>query len=151
MHKRIIIIGLAISAVLLIGYYAYVVRSLTANDPLGAYKQAMREDIYGGKTPEETLRLFVAALRAGDVGLASNYFMLDENASREQWAERLREIKDANFLARMADDIEANARPSPPSYEGHAGFELLNDDGTLGALISMQFNPFSGVWKLQSF
>ena len=29
------------------------------------YDKAMREDTYGGKTPQETLDMFIAALRAG--------------------------------------------------------------------------------------
>ena len=45
------------------------------------YIQAMTEDTYGGKTPQETLDLFVAALEAEDVELASKYFMLDDNLS----------------------------------------------------------------------
>ncbi len=150
MNKRSMVIGLLIGAVVLVGYYAYTV-SFAVNDPLVAYKKAMREDIYGGKTPEETLRLFVSALRAGDVRLAGNYFMLDVHMSREKWIRRLQEIQNDNLLARMARDIERDAKPIPPSYQGDAGYELLNKDGTVGVVIDMEFNSFSGVWKLQSF
>ncbi len=38
------------------------------------YVAAMTADTYGGKTPQETLDLFVDALRKGDVELASKYF-----------------------------------------------------------------------------
>src|SRR3989344_3905403 len=47
-----------------------------------AYVEAMTADTYGGKTPKETLDLFVAALKKGDIELASKYFLLDENLSR---------------------------------------------------------------------
>src|SRR3989338_6079724 len=56
------------------------------------YVEAMQADTYGGKTPKETLDLFVAALRADDVELASKYFLLDKNASREKWVEYLAEV-----------------------------------------------------------
>ncbi|MBI4130673.1 hypothetical protein HY468_05120, partial [Candidatus Roizmanbacteria bacterium] len=36
-----------------------------------------RNDTYGGATPEETLALFIAALEAGDIELASKYFLPD--------------------------------------------------------------------------
>ena len=36
------------------------------------------QDIYGGETPEETLTLFIDALKAGDVELASKYFKLED-------------------------------------------------------------------------
>ena len=48
------------------------------------YKQAQNKDIYGGKTPEETLSLFVDALKKGDVKLASKYFVLDKQKEMEK-------------------------------------------------------------------
>jgi len=36
----------------------------------------MSEDTYGGKTPEETLNLFIEALKKEDLELASKYFVL---------------------------------------------------------------------------
>src|SRR3989344_6103524 len=62
------------------------------------YIAAMTADTYGGKTPQETLDLFVAALRAGDVELASKYFLLDENLRREKWVAMLADIKQRGFL-----------------------------------------------------
>ena len=47
-------------------------------------------DMYGGATPEETLQLFIVALEAGDIELASRYFLPDE---REQIREYFQEIK----------------------------------------------------------
>jgi len=35
-------------------------------------------DTYGGKTPEETLRMYIDALKAGDMELASKYFRLED-------------------------------------------------------------------------
>src|SRR3989344_7855008 len=57
-----------------------------------AYIDAMTADTYGGKTPQETLDLFVAALRAGDVDLASKYFLLDDGLKREKWEEYLENL-----------------------------------------------------------
>ena len=45
---------------------------------LEKYEDLVRNDTYGGATPEETLSLFIAALEAGDVELASKYFLPDE-------------------------------------------------------------------------
>ncbi len=41
---------------------------------LDEFEEAMRNDTYGGTTPEETLQLFIAALEAEDLDLASKYF-----------------------------------------------------------------------------
>jgi len=41
-----------------------------------SYEKAMSEDTYGGKTSEETLNLFIEALKKEDLELASKYFVL---------------------------------------------------------------------------
>jgi len=46
-----------------------------------------REDAYGGLTPEATYALFIAALKKGDIDLASKYF------SPKRQAEWLKELK----------------------------------------------------------
>jgi|SRR3989344_4978474 len=114
------------------------------------YEKAMRADTYGGKTPEETLKLFVEALKKEDVELASKYFLLDDNGSREKWVVRLNELKEKKLLLTMAEDIEKDAKLAKPIYEGDAGFELFNDDGTVGVLIDMELNKHSGVWKIEN-
>ena len=61
------------------------------------YEKAMREDTYGGKTPEETLNMFIDALKKGDIELASKYFMLDDDGTPDpKWVETLIKIKDEN-------------------------------------------------------
>ena len=115
------------------------------------YEKQMRADTYGGKTPEETLKLFIEALKKEDVELASKYFILDDNGSREKWVVRLNELKEKKLLLTMAEDIEKDAKPAKPVYEGDAGFELFNNDGTVGVLIDMELNKYSGVWKIENF
>ena len=70
----------------------------------------MTEDTYGGKTPQETLDLFVAALKAEDVDLASKYFMLDDSLSREEWLNTLVKFKEEELLDNMVEDIEGKAK-----------------------------------------
>ena len=53
-----------------------------------AFEAAMRADTWGGKTPEETLAMFVDALKKGDIALASKYFMLDTNTQSPDYLTR---------------------------------------------------------------
>ena len=114
------------------------------------YIEAMTEDTYGGKTPQETLNLFIVALKAGDVELASKYFMLDDNLSREKWLKTLMIFKEQGVLDDMAKDIEEKAQPINGDDKNDFAFELLNQDGIVGALIDMWFNTYSKVWKIES-
>src|SRR3989338_9713139 len=104
------------------------------------YEKAMREDTYGGKTPQETLDMFVAALRAGDVELASKYFMLDDGLKREKWVAMLADIKQRGFLMQMANDIENKAILGDISNDDESGYLLYNGDGTVGVQIDLRLN-----------
>ncbi len=139
---------LAVVAVVIIAAYFFI-GSQAADDPIARYKAAMAKDMMGGTTPQETLDMFVAALRTGDVEKAAGYFMFDDNLSRAKWVTGLAGLKEKGLLGKMADDIEQNARPGTPAYEGDYGFVLYNKDGGIGAEIDMEFNAQSGVWKLQ--
>ena len=40
--------------------------------------KAQKADTYGGKTPQETLQLYIDAVELGDYSLASKYFVIDK-------------------------------------------------------------------------
>lgn len=115
-----------------------------------AYIEAMTADTYGGKTPQETLDLFVAALEKGDIELASKYFLLDENLSREKWVDYLQSVKDRNLLATMVRDIRNLAKSVDGDNENDFAFEILNNKGLVAVLIDMQLNKYTKVWKIES-
>lgn len=116
-----------------------------------AYIEAMTADTYGGKTPQETLDLFVEALRVEDIELASKYFLLDENLSREKWVDRLEDIRSRNLLAKMIKDLQRVVVDSDGSlYEGDFGFVIYADNGLVGAHVDIEFNKYSQVWKIES-
>lgn len=149
--KRGALVALSIFAAVLLGTYVFKDRSTDGEQVIAEFEAAMAADTMGGTTPEETLALFVAALRANDADLASEYFMLDDELSRDKWAVRLSDLKRRGSLQNMADDIEQNAVLGTPSYEGDSKFLFYNEGGSVDAEIDLELNPFSGVWKLQSF
>src|SRR3990167_10004055 len=59
-------------------------------------------DTYGGSTPEETLQLFIDALKKGDTELASKYFVLDKQGKQ---AAELRIGKDKGNLAGLVEYV----------------------------------------------
>jgi len=115
------------------------------------YEEAMRNDTYGGKTPEETLQLFIDALRKEDIELASKYFLLREDGSPDpKWIEALRVKKEAGELQEIVDTL-SKAKPDleARSYEGDFKF-YVDDVGEPIAYVNMEFNQYSGVWKIES-
>ena len=64
----------------------------------------MKNDTFGGATPEETLALFIEALEAEDVELASKYFLPDD---REEMKSDLEKAKQEQQLSQV---IEKNKK-----------------------------------------
>src|SRR3990167_283218 len=82
-----------------IGYYRYRTSpEYHKYQDLLAQKERYMADTYGGDTPEETLELFISALKTGDIDLASKYFVLDK---QDEWRGKLNNVKTAEKLAEM--------------------------------------------------
>jgi hypothetical protein len=123
------------------------------------YKKAMREDTYGGKTPQETLDLFVKALQAEDIELASKYFVLDTNEqpynaenylTRKKVVKALVDEKQKDRLQYIAD-VVSRAIPdlSGSIHDGDYGF-VVYEEGEILTEINMELNKYSNVWKIES-
>lgn len=113
-----------------------------------AYIAAMTVDTYGGKTPQETLDLFVAALEKGDVELASKFFLLDENLSRDKWIDYLKGVKDKNLLLIMATDFQT-ATFYKSLNDKSQQFVIYNKDRSDSLIIDMRLNKYTQVWKIE--
>ena len=71
----------------LIQYYQYRHSSqYQAQKYIDEMTRKYQEDTYGGSTPEETLQLFIDALKKGDTDLAAKYFVVDK---QEEWKKNL--------------------------------------------------------------
>ncbi len=111
----------------------------------------MREDTYGGKTPEETLQMLIEALRKEDIELASKYFMLDESGNPNlKWIEGLRKTKEAGKLQEIAI-LLSKAKPdlTARSYDEDFKFSVY-ESGELKVYINLELNKYSGIWKIES-
>lgn len=113
------------------------------------YEEAMKNDTYGGKTPEETLALFVDALKKEDIDLASKYFLIDDKNSQETWRKALEEKKNADKLQDIINLIE-KARPAGSAMENYFGFEIRDDKNQLLHDINMILNKYNKIWKIES-
>jgi hypothetical protein len=107
-----------------------------------------REDAYGGSTPEETLNLFIDALKKGDIDLASKYFVIDK---QEEWKRKLDESKKVGNIDKFVSLLEKiNTKEN--------GKELLKDsyqftyslNNDTPWIIDLAINPFTNKWKIES-
>ncbi len=107
-------------------------------------KEMMKKDDVGGETPEETLRLFIDALKAGDTDLASKYFVLNDQtrALRELMELNQQQISEYINVLEIGDDISCNDISS--WCELHGTYQGVN------ILIARFEQMQSGKWKLES-
>ena len=115
-----------------------------------SYQDALKADTYGGKTPKETLDLFIAALEKEDVDLASKYFMLDNNLSRQKWVDFLTKIETEGNLHRFAGDLKNYQEKNYTISKKDFAFIYKNDDGTVGLQINLKLNDQTNIWKIES-
>lgn len=104
-----------------------------------------RNDTYGGDTPEQTLQLFIDALKAGDTELASKYFVVDK---QEEWKEKLEIGKEkGNLLAFL--DILNKPKNGKEIYNGAYIFTFSENQEILMS-IDLILNNSSNKWKIES-
>jgi len=119
---------------------------------LDEYYQAFKNDTYGGKTPQETLNLFIDALEKGDLDLAAKYFAMDNNLSREKWENALKETAKAGKLSSVIEILK-QMKPSPiePAITTTYEFVIIGKESELVDFsVEMELNEYSGVWKIRS-
>lgn len=106
-------------------------------------KKQYAEDSYGGDTPEETLRLFVEALKKGDTDLAAKYFVLDK---QQEWKEDLAKIKEKGLLKSMIRDLE-NKKGGEVNNDTTRYF-ITAEDGLSSPLVLVK--SINGKWKIRT-
>lgn len=124
----------------------------TGEEFIKNYEEVMTADTYGGKTPEETLSLFIDALKKEDVDLAGKYFMVDDLGKRDKWVEYLQNIKDKGLMQKMAEDL-GTAEADLENRLNEDDYKFIvrtEEDGSIGADIDMEKNSFTDLWKIEN-
>ena len=103
--KKIILIVLLIMVVVVVGWYGLKKyeqwsfwREMRSQADQFTFEQnrlkaLVEADTYGGKTPQETLELFIKAVEAGDYELASKYFVVEKQG---KWLDNLSSVENIN-------------------------------------------------------
>jgi len=116
-----------------------------------AYKQAMTNDTYGGKTPQGTLDLFIAALEQNDLELASKYFALNSIGQQdEKWLRELERIKKAKEVEYLISFVEHAILTEQSDILNTAFFSTKDSSGKVLGEFFLKLNTYSQVWKIES-
>ena len=108
-----------------------------------ALEEAYANDPYGGTTPEETMALFIEALKKGDTDLAAKYFVLDK---QEEWKADLAQIKEKGLLDDMIGDLEKAKKSKEEDM--NTFYTVVNSENIVTILIDLRKNPENKKWKI---
>ncbi len=100
------------------------------------YAAAMA-DTYGGKTPQETLQLYISAVEKGDYELASKYFIGDNQQKELESFKGATTEKVSNYLDLLRKSIPNGEFNDKKDY--FSAYQPL--------LIRMKLYP-NGIWKI---
>lgn len=109
-------------------------------------EELLKADTWGGETPEETFAMFLNALRAGDLDLASKYFVIEKQG---EWRESLIHVRAGGQITSMISDLS-----TAEFYKTEGNLAWFNFKGTSkeGGIVDSQFtlikNIKSGKWKI---
>ena len=103
-----------------------------------------KKDMYGGDTPEETIQLFIDALKKEDIDLAAKYFVIDK---QEEWLGNLQKIKEKNMLAKMVKDLERE-RYRDEISQTLISYTIANDQKEVALTIYVT-QVSNGIWKIE--
>lgn len=119
-------------------------------DILEKQMEAEKNDFYGGDTPEETIDLFIEALKKEDYDLAVKYFAIEE---QEKWKENLIASNKKN-LDEWVVEIENNKKTWRKEQQNDGLFVIKYNTGVgddeVTNFIYFRKN-FNNKWKITLF
>lgn len=106
----LVVVGLYAGYILGVLAYAKIIGPYLAEmkykKALEEYLKPYKEDVIGGNTPEETIDLFIDALKKGDYELAVKYFEIQE---QPRWTESFKNPNRKN-IDEWINEIEVNKK-----------------------------------------
>jgi len=113
------------------------------------YNALLKADNYGGATPEETLALFVEALKAKDAALAGKYYM------PQDWEKAIQDMRDwveDDSMDKFIQAYENGLIGKDKDYIGGVALEIKDaKDDKYPYILEMQLNNINNIWKIKKF
>jgi len=113
-------------------------------------KITKESDKWGGKTPEETLALFLDAVKKEDFDLASQYAIFD---LRSEIKNTLAEYKNSEYWQAYLGWLNSTKKSLKKDYDfgpDSATYESFDNQGRRVIFVSLVKNK-NGIWKINEF
>jgi len=139
------LVVLALGAFVAAKFYAQLETQQTTNKlaeslrkEIADYNARLALDTYGGKTPQETLRLYIDAVEKGDYVLASKYFIGDNQKKELKSLQNSKQENISDTVSLLKQSIQSQGSFSADGKEFVVRRPLLVD---------FELYP-NGIWKI---
>ncbi len=152
-NKKLIWAGVVLAALILsvIGwqYWQYIHSTYYQQmKAVKALEKLYADDEMGGKTPEETLALFLEAVKKEDFDLASQYAIY---GMRDSIKSNLLKIKNGGNISLLIKDLNHTEKIMTPEFGPDSlDFVIKENDIKKYTVLSMGKNK-NGIWKINEF
>lgn len=114
-------------------------------------QERLKNDKDGGATPEETLKMFTDALKAGDIEQASKYFVIYPEEKQAMLIDALVKLREVGNLDKFVEYLrKAKLEADSDTSYGYAGFSYLENEKAQ-IFIEITQSKYSTVWKIENF
>jgi hypothetical protein len=113
-------------------------------------EEQLRSDTDGGKTPEETLHMFIAALKAGDIEKAKSYYSLYPEKRSAMFKARLDQLNKEGKIAEMIELLGKIKEEKRERQNSTAWFSYIDSNKSLISIELTKAEQFSDIWKIES-
>ncbi len=158
--KSKILLAMLIIAGVWIGYeigfraYFYYIRpyfdGMAYRNYVDDYIQLQLNDYTGGDTPEQTVDLFIEALKKGDYDLASRYFVIDEQERWKKSFENPNKENIDNWIKELEDNKNSWRKENQVEDEVVFKYNTGTGENERTNFIVLKKN-MNNKWKLGSF
>ncbi len=108
-------------------------------------KMAKESDKWGGKTPEETVRLFTEAIKKGDFDLAGKY------GNPEEIKLDLEKIKNDGNINLLIKDLETGELKNTPGFGPDSMDLVIKENDKVKYVVLSMGKSEGGTWKIDEF
>ncbi len=141
-----LVLGTGFFGLWFLGKYGTEIKIKNPDSELGQNVSEIEKDEFynfGGKTPQETISLFIKSLENNNLVLAIKYFVPE---AREKESDDLTKLKDANILGDLITDLKT-LKNGQATDKARYLFKVFDEKGQAAAEVELTKNK-SGFWKL---
>lgn len=110
----------------------------------------LKNDKDGGATAEETLKLFIAALKKGDIEQADKYFVFEPLKQQQRLIGTLKNVQEKGKLNLFIEYLGKANIDKEMSSDGNISFGYINRIDRTGIDIQITQSKYSTIWKIEN-